>query len=155
MDLELRPVTAEDLPFIESLFVSVRAPEFEAAGLEGEALASLLAMQFRAQRSHYARAYPEGDDRVIVDDGVDVGEWIVAELPGEFRLIDISLLPEHRGRGIGTFLVGEYVTLAKAKQKPVVLHVEMNNPARRLYERFGFKIEEEVGMYYRMRCEPT
>ncbi|MCC7434112.1 MAG: GNAT family N-acetyltransferase [Methanoregulaceae archaeon] len=155
MNIELRPATDADWPFIESVFVSVRAPEFEAAGLSGEALANLLAMQFRAQRSHYARAYPEGEDRIIVRDGVDVGEWITAELPDELRLVDISLLPDYRGQGVGTLLVSGFAERARALQKPVVLHVEMNNPARRLYERFGFEIEEEVGMYYRMRCQPA
>lgn len=155
MNVQLRPATDADWPFIESVFVSVRAPEFEAAGLTGEALASLLAMQFRAQRSHYARAYPEGEDRVIMRDGAPIGELITAELPGELRLVDISLLPEYRGQGVGTLLVTGFVERARATQKPVVLHVEMNNPARRLYERFGFVIEEEVGVYYRMRRLPV
>lgn len=155
MKLELRSVTDADLKFIESVFVSVRSPEFELAGLSGEALDNLLSMQFRAQRSHYAHAYPEGEDQVIVWNGLDAGEWITAVLPTEHRLVDISLLPPYRGQGIGTRLVGEFVQRADEAQKPVVLHVEMNNPARRLYERFGFEIEEEVGVYYRMRRSPV
>lgn len=155
MKFELRRATSEDFAFVEGLFNDVRAPEFELAGLSGPQLAQLLAVQFRAQRTHYERAYPEREDFIIEVDGLSAGEWLVAELPAEIRLIDVSLLSAYRGQGIGTSLLTELLERANEAQKPVVLHVEMQNPAKRLYDRFGFKVEEEVGIYWRMRWAPN
>lgn len=155
MTFDLRSAVAGDFAFIESLFNDVRAPEFELAGLDGPALAQLLAIQFRAQRTHYERAYPEREDFIIEVDGEPAGEWLVAELPHEVRLIDISLLRQFRGQGIGTSLLTGLQERAAGVCKPVVLHVEMHNPAKRLYDRFGFNVEEDVGIYWRMRWVPN
>lgn len=151
MKFQLRPACSEDLAFVERVFNDVRAPEFELAGLTGPQLAQLLAVQFRAQRTHYERAYPEREDSIIEVDGQSAGEWLIAELPAEIRLIDVSLLRQFRGQGIGTSLLTGLLARAQEAQKPIVLHVEMQNPAKRLYDRFGFKVEEEVGIYWRMR----
>jgi GNAT superfamily N-acetyltransferase len=64
--------------------------------------------------------------------------------------MDMGLLPEHRGHGIGTELMHEVIERAESLGLPVVLHVESFNPARRLYERFGFVDDGEVGAYRRM-----
>lgn len=142
------------MEFVERLFNDVRSPEFELAGLDGPNLAQLLAIQFRAQRTHYERAYPEREDFVIEVDGQSAGEWLVAELPSEIRLIDVSLLRQYRGQGIGTALLTGLLERASDAEKPVVLHVEMHNPAKRLYDRFKFEVEDEVGIYWRMRWVP-
>ena len=142
------------MPFIRTLFDSVRRPEFEMGGIVGEPLEQLLEMQFRAQRAHYANAYPERDDWIVVADGQDVGNWLVAELPSELRLIDVTLVNHERGKGIGTHLLKSLVEQADRSSKPVVLHVEMRNPAQNLYRRFGFVEEDQVGVYWRMTRQP-
>ncbi len=52
----------------------------------------------------------------------------------------IALLPEFQRRGIGTHLVGQVVADADRAQLPVRLRVLRVNPARFLYERFGFAL---------------
>jgi len=44
--------------------------------------------------------------------------------------------PDARGRGIGGSLIGRVFEECEGQVK---LHVEHDNPARRLYERCGFK----------------
>lgn len=68
----------------------------------------------------------------------------------EILLIDIALLPEHRGAGIGGRLLNDLLSEAAAEHKPVRIHVEHKNPARRLYERLGFRKIEDKGVYYLM-----
>ena len=58
--------------------------------------------------------------------------------PAEIRLVDISLLPEFRNRGLGTSLLRDLFTEAEAAGKPLTIHVEKFNPAMRLYQRLGF-----------------
>ena len=62
--------------------------------------------------------------------------------------MDIALLPEYRGRGIGTALLEELLVEADATGRRVTIHVERFNPARRLYERLGFvEAGDPGGMY--------
>src|SRR5262249_55956336 len=54
----------------------------------------------------------------------------------------MAALPEHRGRGIGSALLERYLQEAKGKYRNVSLSVSPQNPAKRLYERHGFKTVE-------------
>ena len=53
----------------------------------------------------------------------------------------IIIGPEHRGQGIGSLLLSSLMTLAKDTFKIELLHLQVysENPAIRLYSRFGFK----------------
>ena len=55
-------------------------------------------------------------------------------------LFAIIVDEEHRGKGVGTLLLGELIELAKNRCSIEILHLEVyaGNPAIRLYERFGF-----------------
>jgi ribosomal protein S18 acetylase RimI-like enzyme len=44
---------------------------------------------------------------------------------------------------------------ADAAGKAVSIHVEKNNPARRLYERLGFVVAGEQGVYDRLEWRPA
>jgi ribosomal protein S18 acetylase RimI-like enzyme len=68
----------------------------------------------------------------------------------EIRIMDIALLPEHRGVGIGTGLLRELQEEARAAGKSLSIHVEKFNPALRLYERLGFQPQEDKGVYLLM-----
>ena len=59
------------------------------------------------------------------------------------ELDDLYILPEYRGRGIGTAVVEK---CCAETEKPVYLYVfRRNEGAVRLYQRLGFKIVQEVG----------
>lgn len=62
----------------------------------------------------------------------------------ENLLLFVAVSPESRGRGIGGALVRRAIEECDGDVK---LHVEHDNPARRLYERCGF-----VSKYADMRC---
>ena len=68
-----------------------------------------------------------------------------------FLIMDIALLPEYRGRGIGTAILHELLGAADRAGKTVMLHVEPNNPALRLYRRLGFEISAKSGYYLEMK----
>ncbi|GAA5818451.1 MAG: GNAT family N-acetyltransferase [Methanobrevibacter sp. CfCl-M3] len=61
---------------------------------------------------------------------------------GEIYLGELSILPDEQNKGFGTFLIEETLKIAKEEKfKKVVLDVKISNEnARRLYERFGFKV---------------
>ena len=65
----------------------------------------------------------------------------------EIRMVDVALLPEFRGAGVGTALTRELLEEGAKKGKPVRLRVWRENPALRLYQRLGFKVERDEGIY--------
>jgi ribosomal protein S18 acetylase RimI-like enzyme len=84
-----------------------------------------------------------------------IGRLYLDRWPAEHRVIDIALLPAHRGRGYGGALMQDLVDEAIASSKAVSIHVEKNNPARRLYERLGFVVAGEQGVYDRLERRPA
>ncbi|RKE25173.1 ribosomal protein S18 acetylase RimI-like enzyme [Paraburkholderia sp. BL23I1N1] len=147
----LRSASECDRAFLREVFESTRADEFARTGWRPERIVSLLAEQFSMQDTYYRRHYPHGRFDVVV-----LGERAVGRLyhdwhGSEARLIDIALLPAHRGAGIGTRLLRAFVTRAAARAVPVVLYVEMNNPVQGLYRRLDFEPVGENGIYIQMR----
>jgi [ribosomal protein S18]-alanine N-acetyltransferase len=62
----------------------------------------------------------------------------------ETPILGIALQPHVRGKGIGTLLIEEVLKRAKELgYKKISLSVDPNNPALRLYERYGF---EKIGV---------
>ncbi|MEC9254620.1 MAG: GNAT family N-acetyltransferase, partial [Pseudomonadota bacterium] len=57
----------------------------------------------------------------------------------EIRIVDIAILPEHQDSGAGSYLLQNIIEEGNEKGLPVRIHVEQNNPAKKLYERLGFK----------------
>lgn len=149
-----RPMTDEDLPFIARLFASTRAEEVAATGWPPEAQHAFLDQQHQAQHQHYRNVYP-GAEWLIIERAADaIGRLYLDESDAELLLMDISLLPEQRGAGLGGAILADLLTLAAGKGKPIGLHVEKFNPAQRLYRRLGFVAMEEQGIYDRMEWRP-
>jgi GNAT superfamily N-acetyltransferase len=110
-------------------------------------------MQFDAQHAHYQKHYVGSDFFVIERAGEAIGRLYLARWKAEHRIVDIALLPEHRGSGIGTALLTDLLDEAAAVGKAVTIHVEKFNPAMSLYRRLGFVAAGEEGAYDLMRWE--
>jgi ribosomal protein S18 acetylase RimI-like enzyme len=91
---------------------------------------------------------------VIEVDGARAGRFYVDRRSDDIRIVDITLLPEYRARGIGTALIGALLDEAAGCGQRVSIHVERNNRARRLYERLGFDEVAEHGLYFLMEARP-
>jgi GNAT superfamily N-acetyltransferase len=140
-------MTDADLPFVAALYATTRADELAATGWPEAMQAAFLAQQHRAQHAHYRGTWPGGEWLIIERASAAIGRLYLAEELGKRLIVDISLLPEARGAGLGTAILAD---LLAAETMPVELHVQRFNPARRLYERFGFEIVEEQAIYFRM-----
>jgi ribosomal protein S18 acetylase RimI-like enzyme len=116
---------------------------------------TFLRMQYDAQDAWWRENYAQASFDVIVADGEPVGRLYVHRGESEIRIVDIALLPEYRGGGIGTRLLQDLVDEADAAGKSVTIHVERLNPALRLYERLGFSLAEDEGVYLFLARPPT
>jgi ribosomal protein S18 acetylase RimI-like enzyme len=116
---------------------------------------AFLRSQFDAQDAWYCEHYAAASFDVIVLDGEPAGRLYVHRGESEIRIVDIALLPKHRGTGVGTSLLRELLAEADAAGKRVTIHVERLNPACRLYERLGFVVVEDKGVYLFLERPPA
>ena len=149
-DFELRPATVDDEPFLEALDADVRQAELGLAGLPPGALASLLAMQYKARKFGYAAQFPGAENSIVWVEQERVGRLLVHEDADGLRIVDVALLSRFRGLGIGTRLLQEVYGRAQTKGLPVRLAVRVDNPAQRLYQRLGFVATGSNGLDLQM-----
>ena len=74
-------------------------------------------MQFNAQTADYRTNYPDASFQIIERDGVAAGRLLVRRSDDAVHVIDIALLPEHRGAGIGTKLLKELQEEARGRRQ--------------------------------------
>jgi ribosomal protein S18 acetylase RimI-like enzyme len=153
--VRLRPVAEADRAFLVGLYASVREPELAHVPWDDATRRAFIAQQFAAQDAHYREHYPGASLDVIEVDGEPAGRLYVHRGERDIRIMDIALAPAHRGRGIGTALLRALMAEAQAGGRRLSIHVEANNPARRLYERLGFQHAGEHGVYLRLERAPT
>lgn len=146
----LRPAEIEDEAFLFELYASTREEEISAWGWDEAQKQAFLGLQFRGQQQHYRLAYEGADHHIIMIDSQSAGRLMVLRTEKEIRLVDISLLFEHQGKGIGTVLIRDLQREASESGKPVRLHVERFNRAARFYERLGFVVIEDRGTHFFM-----
>jgi GNAT superfamily N-acetyltransferase len=145
--IDLRPATDADRPFLLAVYASTRTEELAIVPWTDEQKDAFLRMQFDAQDSWYRQVYPDGEFLVVADEGTPVGRLYLGRSESEIRIIDIALLPEHRGKGIGSRLLAGIFASADEAGLPVALRVEPWNPAKRLYGRLGFELRDQEGLY--------
>ena len=136
--------------FLARVYASSRAEELAVTGWSEELKADFCRSQFNAQSAYYATKYPDASFQIIERDGWPAGRLYVARWEKEIRIVDITLLPEFRGTGIGTELLRDLQTEARSARKSLTIHVERFNRALGLYERLGFKQIEDKGVYLLM-----
>lgn len=145
--ITLRPVTDADRAFLVDLYGSTRAAELDQVRWAPGQREAFVLMQFDAQDASYRAQNPHGAFDVIEVGGRPAGRLYVDRRPEEIRIVDIALLPEFRGAGIGGGLLERLQREAAASGRALTIHVEVHNPAAALYERLGFVAVAERGVY--------
>ena len=152
--MRLRPVVDADRAFLVDLYASTREEELAQVQWDDGVKRAFVEQQFSAQDAHYRANYEGATLDVVEVDGVAAGRLYVHRGPSDIRIMDIALAPEFRGRGIGTSLLRGLMDEADASGRKLSIHVEMNNPARSLYDRLGFVPAGEHGVYVLMERPP-
>lgn len=128
----LRPARASDEPFLLALRRRSMTVHLERSGEPTDEASHLWRLRYRF-----------ADAQIVSHDELPIGLLKVQREPAEWRLVQVQLLPDWQGRGIGGDLVGALLDQAAQARCPVRLGVLQGNPARRLYERLGFRLAAE------------
>ncbi len=153
-EITLRPEAPQDKEFLYALYASTREEELAAVPWAEAQKAAFLRMQFAAQSHHYHASFTECDFLVVLADGIPIGRLYLDRREQVLHIVDIALLPPWRGKGIGSALLSSILAEADRVGKAVSLHVESFNRAARLYERLGFVLGKQEGVYHFMERPP-
>jgi GNAT superfamily N-acetyltransferase len=153
-DLTLRPITTEDELFLVHVYRGTREDELALTNWSDVQKDSFVRMQFTAQHAHYQQHFSDAAFDVLLHRGAPIGRLYVDRTGDDILLIDIALVREARGAGIGTAILHALQDEARETRKPLALYVEKFNPARRLYDRLGFQPVDEGDVYWFMRWHP-
>lgn len=150
----LRAAVEADIDWLRALYRQLRAHEFAPMGWPAQALRAFLDQQFALQHLHYVRHYERADFLVVERDGAPLGRLYLQRNAPEHLLVDISLDAGARGDGIGSGLIRWAQDEARVRGRGMRLHVEHgNHGARRLYERLGFALCENLPTHAAMRWD--
>lgn len=141
---QLRPATEEDFEFLVELDVAAMRAYVEATW----------GFCYERQRAYIRSSFVPHESQIILVEGEAAGYLYAVQGPEGLHVVDIKLLPRAQGRGIGGAILRELVRQAEARGLPTRLSVLKVNPARRLYERLGFRVVGGNEWDFWMRREP-
>jgi len=141
-ELIVRAATPADAPFLWRVLALAASMD----GAEG----SIAIAKTDPKLAVYLDGYDVGF--VAERQGIAVGAaWLRCGEPMEGKVWTLSLpelviasIPEVRGEGVGTRLLAAIVDASRGRFAAIALSVREENPAVRLYERFGFVTERVI-----------
>lgn len=152
--LSLRTVTPADRELLFQIYASTREDELAVVPFNDQEKNAFLRMQFAARERSYAERFPAKDHCVVERAGVPLGYLWVDRRESELHLVDVALLPEYRGDGIGTELMTQLIAEARQRKVPFRLNVLAQGSVRRFYERLGFTAVGAPSVYQLMELLP-
>jgi ribosomal protein S18 acetylase RimI-like enzyme len=104
-------------------------------------------------REHHQRWMTSGTTQVILVDEQIGGSLEVVPRDGELWIVRIEIDPRFQNQGLGSAILKQVQRQAAEQLMPLVLEVFVHNPARRLYERLGFRAVSRDGPSVKMKWD--
>ena len=139
--------------FLLKVYDSTRRFELSALGWSAAEMDAFIRMQFDAQGRHYRAWYPRAAFSVILVDGEPVGRLIVDRSGDGMQIVDLAILPQYQGAGVGSSVVRGLIDEARAAGWPLRCQVELSNPARSFWESLSFVARGTNGAHLSMECD--
>jgi ribosomal protein S18 acetylase RimI-like enzyme len=146
-EISFRPVTEKDNALLLALYASTRAAELAQVPWSDPQKKAFVKMQFDGQTREYAARNPQATHEIICVKDQPVGRLYLSRKEDAFHILDITVLPEHRGAGTGLWVLRKIMEDAGRVGKPVTIYVESFNPSLRMFERLGFQPVQTEGLY--------
>lgn len=150
----LRPVVLpDDEEFLQDVYATTRE-DVNLVPWDENLKREFILMQYRAQKAHYAEYYPRSDHYIILFDGRPAGRYWIDYGREDVRFVDMAVLPEFRGQGIGTVLFKDALKHAREMGLPAILHVIKGHRSIPMYKRMGFRFAGDNGAHDKMEWRP-
>ncbi len=182
--LLLRPCSAADAALVEQIYAASRDEEMRQTGWPAAQQQAFLRSQCALQAAHYAAHYPGAHFCLVQRAAGPWGQaldevpgealggaqataqrhtlgriyWHWQGLPGSnhyaLHLMDLTLLPQHRGQGLAGVLLRALQEQAQYNAARMTLHVQPHSPAQAVYQHLGFVPvpgATDEGLYLRMQ----
>ena len=107
--------------------------------MEPASRTKLLTEQFKIQSTQYREKWPHAWFTIVQVDDTRAGRLYVARQPDCLLVVELSLLPEYRGNGIGSGLIKNIQAESIRTSKPIRLSAVTDSGAYGFYLRLGFK----------------
>lgn len=136
----LRPCVPEDESFLYDVFCTTWASEV--AALPNPNLAPhVLRIQHISQERQFTTRYPGHQRFVVIHDDEPAGRLYVHQRGSTMHVVDLTLLPRFRARGLGTLLTRDLFDEATAHGSSVTIRLARRNVrACDLYSSLGFRL---------------
>lgn len=145
-NITLRSVTRADREILLAVYAASRIIELSMLPWNDSQKRIFVEHQYDAQTSYYAEKYPAATHDVILSDGTAVGRLYVDRRTNEIAILDVAVLTEFRGQGIGTTVIKRLQAEAAATGRAVGVFVEVFNPSQKLFGELGFAVVADDGM---------
>jgi GNAT superfamily N-acetyltransferase len=142
MIIAFRPASLTDFDYCERLYFA-----------EMERLNRELKLDRDLQVASFRRQWSVNEVRIITLGGADIGWLQSATRDGSFFLGQLFVDAPLQRRGIGTAVMNRLIDEATRAHQAMTLGVVKINPAKRLYERLGFRTTHEDERKFYMRRE--
>jgi ribosomal protein S18 acetylase RimI-like enzyme len=153
--LSIRPSTSSDKEFIRNLYYSTRH-DLKLIEANHDFIGTLIEQQYEAQSVGYGDMFPNALYFIIEKQGQSIGRAILDFAQDAIHVIDITLIPEARGKGFGEGVLKALQYAAGKSYAPLRLSVYSGNwVAKQLYIKLGFQVEQYHPPYERMVWYPT
>jgi ribosomal protein S18 acetylase RimI-like enzyme len=147
----MRRACAEDEALLYELFAADKRVEFGVLGLQGAQAEMLIEVQYRGRKITYAAQYPKAENWILLGEGGSAAGRLLVDRGAEcWRILDIAILVGQRGRGLATAALKDCQEQCAKSGASLKLQTTPMNPARRLYERLGFRTTREDAMAVEM-----
>lgn len=153
--ISLYPVEPSYKDFLLKVFTESRPELSLINGVSEEQKASIILEQFIIEQKQLLQIYPEAELNIVMLNNQPVGRLYVHHGENADRILEIGLLEEYRGLGIGRKLVSTVIENSAQLGKVVRLQVAwFNQGAYAFYARIGFKVIKNQGVSFEMQYMP-
>jgi ribosomal protein S18 acetylase RimI-like enzyme len=142
-ELTLRSADPGDFDFCQRTYFEPMRSTIEKLGLDEE-----------RHRVNFANQWRVKEVRIVMMEGEVIGWLQTAATDDALFLAQLFVDTRFQRRGIGSRLMRILIEEAARENRAVTLGVVKTNPARRLYERLGFRVTHEDQYKFYMRRQP-
>lgn len=104
------------------------------------------------QKNDTLECFNSGNTKIISVNEMSIGIVETNTVENTFHIVELEILPEYQGKGIGSAIISEIIETEKSKCREIEIGCfKINMSAIKLYKRMGFRIYNETDTHYLMK----